>query len=991
MKIHFLKNILSFIAASAVTFCFLPMFSIGAEVSERTVFIDGNTASLAENTLFEGLGAVTGSGSSSLLRDYKLDHPDEYREIMDLLFKKGYGAGLCHVKVEMGSDVNSSSGTEPSIMRNDSDIPDITRCAGWQFAADAKKINPDITVDMIRWGEPRWVTDAFTESAESGYAARYKWYKAHLDAAYDVYGLKLDCISADASETDSTDPDWIIYLSDKLRSEKSEKYDYSKIKIAASDEIGTWDIADKMLSDPKLRDAVDIITCHYNTRGTEATSRLLREYGKQLRYSEGDAPLNVSEYSVENGLCGEGFPLDTANEIIDMYCLGKMTMYEYHPAAAAYYSGTKYFPKGLITANTPWNGSFICEDGLWISAHFTRFTDKCRAFVNSACAGSGTGEKGSDHYLTLTDSEKKDLAIIITNDSETVRNYNFVIMNMTLHTDSINVVETTCGNYLQKCGTIKLKKENGNLTFGYSLNPGSIVTLTTEDIDLADTPKNIPENTVLALPYSEDFDHSDDISAPRGNSPMYMCTQGGAFEITDGKLDQVITNDIKPFDRIYKSTPLPCVSFGDDRWADYKVSADITLANDSDDNFAGLGIRYNSAVTDEDSAVSGYILSIHGNGSWELAKADSLLAEGRIEDFDAKKTYRLEIEALGRKITARINGNELCSITESGSFANSGRISLRSAYFRNSFDNIRAEAVSATPYITRIDVLDRCMDYSGNHTSDAMSSYRFRNRTCAVSDTETVMIPVSEFTSAESLRPENGSLWAKSEKASAVIEFEGDLISVVGAGLKNSKAFLDGKIINSEDFSDGTITVSSNSKNRIHSLKLLLPEDSRIDFAFCGSKPQESSFRFGYTGGGFSLTGENTVPAIAEITADGDTETVMIPETLSREAYYSRELPFGEHEITVNVICGSITTDTAEIRSTNDIAAFAPDVGDASQTSELSLSETTVGSNEQTPDDPVKDTADPNAAVTGAAFSGIISLLAVFAASAAERGKNRKK
>ena len=160
---------------------------------------------------------------------------------------------------------------------------------------------------------------------------------------------------------------------------------------------------------------------------------------------------------------------------------------------------------------------------------------------------------------------------------------------------------------------------------------------------------------------------------------------------------------------------------------------------------------------------------------------------------------------------------------------------------------------------------------------------------------------------------------------------------------------------------------------------------------FCGSKPQESSFRFGYTGGGFSLTGENAVPAIAEITADGDTETVMIPETLSREAYYSRELPFGEHEITVNVICGSITTDTAEIRSTNDIAAFAPDVGDASQTSELSLSEPTVGSNEQTPDDPVKDTADPNAAVTGAAFSGIISLLAVFAASASERGKNRKK
>ena len=50
--------------------------------------------------------------------DYKTQNPDAYWEIMNLLFKPNYGAGLTHIKIEFGSDVNSSSGTEPSIMRS---------------------------------------------------------------------------------------------------------------------------------------------------------------------------------------------------------------------------------------------------------------------------------------------------------------------------------------------------------------------------------------------------------------------------------------------------------------------------------------------------------------------------------------------------------------------------------------------------------------------------------------------------------------------------------------------------------------------------------------------------------------------------------------------------------------------------------------------------------------------------------------------------------
>ncbi len=60
-------------------------------------------------------------------------------------------------------------------------------------------------------------TDAFDESQEAGFEARYKWYKAAIDGAYDTYGMKFTHISADANEADVIDTDWIIYFADRLK------------------------------------------------------------------------------------------------------------------------------------------------------------------------------------------------------------------------------------------------------------------------------------------------------------------------------------------------------------------------------------------------------------------------------------------------------------------------------------------------------------------------------------------------------------------------------------------------------------------------------------------------------------------------------------------------------------------------------------------------------------------------------------------------------
>ena len=75
---------------------------------------------------------------------------------LDYLFKPGYGAALQHLKVEIGADVNSTDGSEPSHMRTRDDH-DYSRGYEWWLMAEAHKRNPDIILDVLPWGAPGWV------------------------------------------------------------------------------------------------------------------------------------------------------------------------------------------------------------------------------------------------------------------------------------------------------------------------------------------------------------------------------------------------------------------------------------------------------------------------------------------------------------------------------------------------------------------------------------------------------------------------------------------------------------------------------------------------------------------------------------------------------------------------------------------------------------------------------------------------------------------
>src|SRR5690242_4107281 len=62
--------------------------------------------------VLDGVGAISGGGGNSRLL---FDYPEPQRsDILDYLFKPGYGAAMQIMKVEIGGATNSTSGAEPS-------------------------------------------------------------------------------------------------------------------------------------------------------------------------------------------------------------------------------------------------------------------------------------------------------------------------------------------------------------------------------------------------------------------------------------------------------------------------------------------------------------------------------------------------------------------------------------------------------------------------------------------------------------------------------------------------------------------------------------------------------------------------------------------------------------------------------------------------------------------------------------------------------------
>ena len=537
--------------------------------------------------VFGGFGSVSCNNTSNLLLDYKEENPDAYWRIMELLFDPVEGAGLAHIKVELGSDTNTSSGAEPATKRSADEPANVLRGAGFHFIADALTINPDIAVEALRWGEPSWTgTDI---------DLRYSWYKETIDAAFDTYGIEFDYLSPSQNEVHGnyigSELAWTVEFAKRLEADAlaaDARYDYGAIKIVALDSYRNGEtVAGAILNSPEALEYVDTIGIHYTIGGGPNLTRLNKEYGMEVLYSEGVAPMIDPEYRLAaqpelGGIGGTVGAVDIADRFINAYRWegsianpAHMTSFLFQPAVSALYEGSQYSPKHLIRASDPWSGYYEGGVGIVLVRHFTQFIDHGWEYIEGASYGDGNFadggtavESSTRTYLTLRTPEgadDTDLTQVHANNTAKTRYFEVKVRDLDLDADQPLSLWQTTGpeggaideNYFQNIGyvtPVRTDADDGGeyRVYRVAVEPYSILTLSTMPNGLNGATgeyrsgefASAADDTVLELPYTDDFEYDEypatDLNGQelsyverRGGSPRYTADQNGAFEVVE--------------------------------------------------------------------------------------------------------------------------------------------------------------------------------------------------------------------------------------------------------------------------------------------------------------------------------------------------------------------------------------------------------------------------------------------------------------------------
>ncbi len=728
----------------------------GADVEAAAKNVNGWT--------YKGLGMLNGNSTSNLLLDYKAENPNAYWAMMNYLFGGDYPL-FSNIKMEMGNDGNNSTGSEACTMRYEDEEADASRSPGFVMAADAKKINPNVKVSILRWGCPNWVN---AYSGEQKYAAIYKWYKETIFDAYEKYGYVVDYINPDTNETGNPDGAIIKYFANALKNEtefpsyftEDAKKAYNNIKIVASDENKGLKIVPLMRSDSGVYDAVDAIGFHYRTNATDDYIAMADVDDKEVWYSEGCATFGYSELqenkTTEYGagtIGGYQSPLALLDSLPNAFVGSRRTMYMFQPAIGSFYEGIQYGHKELLSARDPWSGYIHYDPVLYMLSHITKFAKTgwendtntagiWRAIPSATYASFGAssnehataGIDGNASYMTLASPDKKDFSTVFINNTRNEKTFAIKTSDLDLSVDALHIWTTETDSYLQKGDDVKI--ENG---VAYVTVPAySVVTATTLDTE----PERVPtekdtngdgikgvgddyiqtetrgvldtDSTGKTADTSDDYLYADNFEyeeeadgylAERGNEPRYMLDTHGAWVVEDGQLKQENAASVTQW-----NGGDPATIVGDWRWMDYSASIDVTLPDADANRYERLTIR---AQTGMNWNNSGYTLEINGAGSWKLYRIGTQVASGTVAK-NAEGKYTLKLIGLDDTVYAYIDGNMVSSYTDANAMR-SGRVKISSNWTQVYADNLEVKTVQGgIPYATTmIDGQDDDVTYEG--------------------------------------------------------------------------------------------------------------------------------------------------------------------------------------------------------------------------------------------------------------------------------------
>ena len=612
----------------------------------RAIGLNGNAQSLGANFIvvdagrpgrvFEGIGAVSAGASSRLLNEY----PERQRgEVLDYLFRPNYGAGFQHLKVEIGGEVNSTDGTEPTHMRARGE-ENYGRGYEWWLMTEAKKRNPGIMLDCLAWGAPGWIGNGHYFSPDmADYVVKF------LQGAKRVYGLDIDYTGI-WNET-AHDAAWI-----KLLRQSLDKAGLQRVGVVAADDYEEhgWKIAREMAGDPELRAAVARLGVHYPEQHSPAT---VQTNGTPLWASE-DGPWR-------GDWAGAARLAETFNR---NYIVGKFTKTEIWSPVTAYYDTLPLPGSGVLRANEPWSGHYEVQPAVWAVAHTTQFARPGWHYLDSACVRLPGGS-----CVALQSPDGRDYSLIIETMKATAAEI-LEVTNLGLPDKTLHVWHTSEARQFERLAEVR--PEGGH--FSIRLEPQSVYSLTTTTGQHKGTAMP-PAAHPLALPYGDDFS-----AYPIGAVPRYFSDQAGVFEVSrdaDGPgmvLRQAVSGEGIQWPN--HKDPAPETIMGDPGWQNYVVAADVCIESHG---YAVLLGRV-SVVPNNEHLPAGYRFKLTATGEWELRVIQTTLGKlpwqfhtagetgaplaGGQTRLGPQKWYRMELAMAGDRITVRLDGAELASVRE---------------------------------------------------------------------------------------------------------------------------------------------------------------------------------------------------------------------------------------------------------------------------------------------------------------------------------------
>jgi hypothetical protein len=340
------------------------------------------------------------------------------------------------------------------------------------------------------------------------------------------------------------------------------------------------------------------------------------------------------------------------------YIDGKVTKTETWSPVTSYYDNLAAPNSGLMYANTPWSGYYKVQSAVWVTAHTTQFAQPGWQYLDGACGYL----KGKGSYVALKAPSGSDYSLIVETVDATAPQDVDIEVSGGLSSGTVYLWETNAAKSFEKLSNIT--PQNGS--FRLMVEPDAIYSLTTT-VGQGKGTAAPPAPAAFPFPYVDDFE-----STPIGKAPKYLADQDGAFEVAEctgrpGKcLRQVIDKRPISWGGI---APDPFMFLGDANWSDYEVSTDAMIEERGNVTLVG---HIDSADWFQDGKarwVSGYVLSLQQDGSWELNgskfKAPTVKLASGVVPLQRNPWHHLALTFKGSHIQASIDGTSVANVEDS--------------------------------------------------------------------------------------------------------------------------------------------------------------------------------------------------------------------------------------------------------------------------------------------------------------------------------------